>query len=95
MVLAKKRSSTAPTGAFIRRFAETGRFMPSPSIEPGVERKRSIEKKSKKPFSGASLVAGLKASGFIGMWEDRKDIKSSSAYARKLRDKAERRHKIN
>ncbi len=33
----------------------------------------------------------LLESGLVGMWKDRQDIEDSSAYARRLREKAQRR----
>jgi hypothetical protein len=41
-----------------------------------------------KPKTGRELLAALEASGFIGMWEDRKDIGDSVEFARRLRERA-------
>ncbi|NBD35799.1 MAG: hypothetical protein GVY30_07345 [Chloroflexi bacterium] len=37
----------------------------------------------------------LRQSGLIGMWKDRQDIQDSSAYARQLREQAQKRGDIN
>ena len=42
------------------------------------------------PGTGAELVEMLRADGVIGAWKH-KDIEDSSAYARELREKAQRR----
>lgn len=39
-------------------------------------------------------VGHLRRSGLIGMWQDRDDIGDSSAYARQLREQAQRRGDI-
>ena len=39
-------------------------------------------------------VRQLKQSGIIGLWKDRTDIEDSSAYARQLRDQAQKRGDI-
>ena len=36
-------------------------------------------------------VRQLQQSGLIGMWKDRDDIRDSAAYARRLREQAQRR----
>lgn len=36
-------------------------------------------------------VGRLRRSGLIGMWQDRQDIADSSAYARELREQAQKR----
>jgi hypothetical protein len=36
-------------------------------------------------------VRQLRQSGLIGMWKDRDDIRDSAAYARRLREQAQRR----
>jgi hypothetical protein len=40
-------------------------------------------------------VRQLRQSGLIGMWKDRDDIRDSAAYARRLREQAQRRRDIN
>ena len=47
------------------------------------------KRSSRKPKTGAELLAILEESGLIGVWEDREDIGDSSEYARKLRKQAE------
>jgi hypothetical protein len=39
-------------------------------------------------------VRQLRQSGLIGMWKDRDDIRDSAAYARRLREQAQRRGDI-
>ena len=39
-------------------------------------------------------VRQLRQSGLIGLWKERKDIKDSSAYAHRLREKAQKRGDI-
>jgi len=46
-----------------------------------------------KPKTGKELLAALRASGLVGMWKDRKDIGDSSEFARKLRERAQKREK--
>ena len=41
--------------------------------------------------AGSKMLAELMATGFVGLWKDRKDIKDSSAFARKLRERAQTR----
>ena len=51
---------------------------------------------SVKPFSRTGLtVRRLRQSGLIGLWKDREDIQDSAAYARQLREQAQRRGEIN
>ncbi len=40
-------------------------------------------------------VRQLRQSGLIGLWKDRDDIRDSAAYARRLREQAQRRGDIN
>lgn len=40
-------------------------------------------------------VGQLRESGLIGTWKDRDDIEDSSAYARRLREEAQRRKRIS
>jgi len=40
-------------------------------------------------------VRQLRQSGLIGMWKDRDDIRDSAAYARRLREQAQRRGDID
>ena len=40
-------------------------------------------------------VRQLRQSGLIGLWKDRDDIRDSVAYARRLREQAQRRGDIN
>ncbi len=40
-------------------------------------------------------VRQLRQSGLIGLWKDRDDIRDSAAYARRLREQAQRRGGIN
>ena len=40
---------------------------------------------------GRLTVQDLRQSGIIGLWQDRMDIKDSSAYARQLREQAQKR----
>ena len=48
------------------------------------------------PLPRARLTVGrLRQSGLIGMWEDRSDMDDSSAYARQLREQAQRRGDIH
>ena len=48
------------------------------------------------PSSRARLTVGhLRRSGLIGLWQDRDDIGDSSAYARQLREQAQRRGDIH
>jgi hypothetical protein len=48
------------------------------------------------PRPAARLTFGdLRRSGLIGMWQDRRDITDSSAYARQLREEAQRREDID
>ena len=44
-----------------------------------------------KPKSGRELLEALRASGLVGMWRDREDIGAGSGFARKLRDRAQKR----
>lgn len=46
---------------------------------------------SKKPRTGAEIVARLQASGALGAWADREDITDSPTFARELRRKSETR----
>ncbi|GAB4539053.1 MAG: hypothetical protein Kow0063_27500 [Anaerolineae bacterium] len=39
-------------------------------------------------------VGQLRRSGLIGLWQDRTDIEDSSAYARQLREQAQRRGEV-
>ncbi len=49
-----------------------------------------------KLFSRVGLtVRRLRQSGLIGLWRDREDIQDSAAYARQLREQAQRRGEIN
>jgi hypothetical protein len=49
-----------------------------------------------KLFSRVGLtVRRLRQSGLIGLWKDREDIQDSAAYARQLREQAQRRGEIN
>lgn len=42
--------------------------------------------------SRRSLTVGqLRQSGLVGIWKDRDDVQDSAAYARRLRERAERR----
>ena len=44
----------------------------------------------------APLTVGrLRRSGLIGLWQDRDDIRDSSAYARRLREQAQQRGDIH
>ena len=40
-------------------------------------------------------VRQLRQSGLIGLWKDRDDIRDSAAYARRLREQAQKRGDIN
>jgi hypothetical protein len=40
-------------------------------------------------------VRQLRESGIIGLWKDREDIQDSAAYARRLREQAQRRGDIH
>ena len=40
-------------------------------------------------------VRQFRESGLIGMWKDRDDIRDSAAYARRLRERAQRRGDID
>jgi len=40
-------------------------------------------------------VRQLRQSGLIGLWKDRNDIRDSSAYARRLREQAQKRGDIS
>jgi len=40
-------------------------------------------------------VQQLRQSGLIGLWKDRNDIRDSSAYARRLREQAQKRGDIS
>ncbi len=44
-----------------------------------------------KPRNGAELVARLEEDGVIGMWEDREDMKDSTAWVRQQRDETSER----
>lgn len=46
-----------------------------------------------KPRTGRELLEALRASGLVGMWRDRQDIGDSSEFARKLRERAQKRHR--
>ena len=48
-------------------------------------------KSSEKPELRGMTAADLLNSGLVGLWADRDDIGDSSEFARKLRDKAQRR----
>ena len=52
----------------------------------------TITSARKKP-SGKGTAAELARSPLFGMWSDRKDIKDSRTYARRLRTQAERRNR--
>lgn len=56
-------------------------------------RKALLEAADKPRMSGAALVARLESAGVIGAWADRQDIDDSSAYARPLREQAQRRER--
>lgn len=48
------------------------------------------------PLPRARLTVGhLRRSGLIGMWQDRSDMDDSAAYARRLREQAQRRGDIH
>jgi hypothetical protein len=40
---------------------------------------------------GSQMLAELRATGFVGMWKDRKDIRDSSTFARQLRQRVQTR----
>ena len=44
-----------------------------------------------KPRTGKELLEALIANGLVGMWKDRTDIGDSAEFARKLRERAEKR----
>lgn len=44
---------------------------------------------------GRLTVRQLKQSGIIGLWKDRTDIQDSAAYARQLREQAQKRRDID
>ena len=44
------------------------------------------------PSRSPSAARRLLDSGLIGLWKDRQDITDSAAYARQLREQAQRRH---
>lgn len=46
------------------------------------------EGKAKPPLTARQLLD----SGLVGMWKDREDIDDNLAYARRLRERAQRRH---
>lgn len=52
-----------------------------------IERVRQIHK----PMKGEDLLN----SGLVGIWEKRKDIEDSVAYARKLREQAQTRRQVS
>ena len=45
----------------------------------------------KKNLSGVLTAKALLESGIVGMWKDRTDIRNSTEFARKLRDRAQAR----
>lgn len=45
------------------------------------------------PEGNYMTVKDLLESGLVGIWKDRKDIKDSAVYARKLREQAQRRRR--
>jgi hypothetical protein len=49
--------------------------------------RRDVGLRKKIPLTGRRLIG----SGLVGMWEDRTDIGDSVEFARKLREKAQRR----
>lgn len=51
-----------------------------------IERVRQVNK----PMMGKDLLN----SGVVGIWANRKDIKDSTEYARKLREKAQTRRRV-
>jgi hypothetical protein len=46
-----------------------------------------------KPKTGRELLQALRASGLVGMWQDRQDIGDSSEFARRLRERAQKRNR--
>lgn len=51
----------------------------------------SFKSPNTKSSTAKELVSAIRESGLIGMWKDRKDIKDSSEFARKLRKQASKR----
>ncbi|MBK8615579.1 MAG: hypothetical protein IPN96_00405 [Anaerolineales bacterium] len=51
-----------------------------------IERVRQVNK----PMTGKDLLN----SGLVGIWANRKDIKDSTEYARKLREQAQTRRRV-
>ena len=45
------------------------------------------------PKTGKELVQALRSSGLVGKWRDREDIGDSRQFARKLRERAQKRYK--
>jgi hypothetical protein len=43
----------------------------------------------RKPTAGSAMLQELRATGAIGMWKDRTDIKDSSEFARELRTRSQ------
>lgn len=43
------------------------------------------------PTAGSAMLEELQATGFIGMWTDREDMKDSTAFVEHLREQIERR----
>lgn len=46
-----------------------------------------------KPQAGAELLAEWRSAGVVGAWKDREEISDSSAFARELRERAQRRNR--
>jgi len=51
------------------------------------------EETPRRPTTGRELLAALRSSGVVGMWKERTDISDSPEFARKLRQKAQRRER--
>jgi hypothetical protein len=52
-----------------------------------------LPESSNVPEGNYMTVKDLLESGLVGIWKDRKDIKDSAVYARKLREQAQRRRR--
>src|SRR5712692_942858 len=69
----------------------------APELPPAQKEKRgatrvTVERRislGPKPTVGSAMLQELRATGAIGMWKDRTDIKDSSEFARDLRTRAQ------
>ena len=51
-------------------------------------------KETVKPKTGRQLLAELKESGFIGLWQDRDDIDNSGKFSHLLRKRSQQRNRL-